>query len=346
MVKIVTSRKEKILSLRKIYYKLKPFIPRRLQVSLRRINIDLNQGKYKDIWPIYNKASRALEGWTGWPNKKQFALVLTHDVEAGRGQERCLDLMNLEKKLGFRSAYFFVPGICKNYLPVHDELKRNKFEVGIHGLFHDGKLFQSRNVFQKRAVLINHFISKWKVLGFRSPAMHHDLTWIHDLNILYDASTFDVDPFEPQPDGVGTIFPFIVNNGLSGKSYVELPYTLPQDFTLFILMRQKNIDIWKRKLDWIAENGGMALVITHPDYMHIGGKKLSIEEYPVEYYLDFLSYIKNRYENQYWHALPKEIAQFWKRKMKNTFDDRNRMFPKILMSLLQRGKKELSRPSS
>ena len=81
-------------------------------------------------------------------------------------------------------------------------------------------------------------------------------------------------------------------------------------------MRQKNIDIWKRKLDWIAENGGMALVIAHPDYMNIEGGKLSIEEYPIEYYLDFLFYIKNRYENQYWHALPKEIAQFWARHVK------------------------------
>jgi len=326
MGKIVTSRKGKLLSLRNIYYKLKPFIPRRLQIILRRIIIDLNKDKYKKIWPIYHKASRAPKGWKGWPNNKKFVVVLTHDVDTRKGEERCLDLMNLEKELGFRSAFFFVPGICKNCLSIHSELLRNKFEVGIHGLFHDGKLFQSRNIFQKRAVRINHFISEWKVLGFRSPAMHHDLTWIHDLNILYDASTFDVDPFEPQPDGVGTIFPFIVKNELSRKSYVELPYTLPQDFTLFVLMRQKNIDIWKRKLDWIVENGGMALVITHPDYMNIEGSKLLIDEYPAEYYLDFLSYIKDRYENQYWDALPNEIAQFWAGKMKNTLDDKNRIF--------------------
>jgi hypothetical protein len=148
--------------------------------------------------------------------------------------------------------------------------------------------------------------------------MHCELTWIHDLNILYDASTFDVDPFEPNPDGVGTIFPFIVKNELCGKSYVELPYTLPQDFTVFILMRQKNINIWKRKLDWIVENGGMALVLTHPDYMNIERTKLSIDEYPVEYYLDFLLYIKNKYKDQYWHVLPKEIANFWVKQLNNT----------------------------
>jgi len=303
----------KFLPQKNIYYKLKPIIPRRLQIILRRIIIDLNEDKYKNFWPIYDKAGCAPKGWIGWPYNKQFAVVLTHDVDTRRGQERCLDLMNLEKELGFRSAYFFVPWICKNRLSIQQRLKKNKFEVAVHGLFHDGKLFQSRNVFQKRAGLINYFISEWKALGFRSPAMHHDLTWIHDLDILYDASTFDVDPFEPQPDGVSTIFPFTVKDGLSGKSYVELPYTLPQDFTIFTLMRHKNIDIWKRKLDWIAESGGMALVITHPDYMNIEGGKLSIDEYPVDYYLDFLFYIKNKYANQYWHALPKEVAQFWAR---------------------------------
>ena len=45
-------------------------------------------------------------------------------------------------------------------------------------------------------------------------------------------------------------------------------------------MKEKNIDIWKQKLDWIAENGGMALVNAHPDYMNFDGGKLGIEEYP------------------------------------------------------------------
>jgi hypothetical protein len=48
------------------------------------------------------------------------------------------------------------------------------------------------------------------------------------------------------------------------RGYVELPYPLPQDFTLFTVMREKDIDIWKKKLDWIVEKGGMALLITHP----------------------------------------------------------------------------------
>ncbi len=70
----------------------------------------------------------------------------------------------------------------------------------------------------------------------------------------------------------------------------------------------------------------MALVITHPDYMNMEGGKLPIGEYPVRYYLDFLFYINNKYKDQYWQALPKEMAQFWKRKMKNTLTDKSKMF--------------------
>ena len=108
-------------------------------------------------------------------------------------------------------------------------------------------------------------------MGFRSPCMYHNLDWLHDLHIKYDASTFDTDPFEPQPDGVCTIFPFQVKDDRQDKGYVELPYTLPQDFTLFIILREESIDIWKKKLAWIAENGGMALLNTHPDYMSFKG---------------------------------------------------------------------------
>ncbi len=90
------------------------------------------------------------------------------------------------------------------------------------------------------------------VSGFRSGFMHHELEWAHELNIKYDASTFDTDPFEPQPDGVNKIFPFWVE-GPNGTGYVELPYTLPQDFTLFVLLKEEGPETWKRKLEWLAE---------------------------------------------------------------------------------------------
>ena len=89
------------------------------------------------------------------------------------------------------------------------------------------------------------------------------------------------------------------------------------EFTLFILMREKNIDIWKKKLDWIVERGGMALLITHPDYMNFKKDRCRTEEYPVKYYKELLDYIKVKYESQYWNPLPKEIARFWRNNVVN-----------------------------
>jgi hypothetical protein len=88
--------------------------------------------------------------------------------------------------------------------------------------------------------------------------MYHNPKWILDQDIEYDVSTFDTDPIEPQSDCVMTTFTFSVNGNHSRPGYIELPYTLPQDFTLFIILRRKDIEVWKKKLDWIAELAAIA----------------------------------------------------------------------------------------
>ncbi len=201
----------------------------------------------------------------------------------------------------------FVPERYRVDPELRARLGQEGFEVGVHGLNHDGKLYQSYEVFSSRAQKINAYIREWGAYGFRSPSMHHNLEWIGELDIEYDASTFDTDPFEPQSTGVGTIFPFLVRRSDHG-SYVELPYTLAQDFTLFVLLQEKTIDIWKTKLDWIAKHGGMALVNTHPDYMVFDGKP-GLEEYPAGLYRDFLIHVQDKYEGEYWHGLPRDLAK-------------------------------------
>lgn len=297
---------------RKIYYQIKPFLPKRVHVALRKKLIQLQRKRYAASWPIDESAGRKPEGWKGWPGGKKFALILTHDVETALGHAKCKDLMELEIKAGFRSSFNFVAERYNVSPELRNTLVANGFEVGVHGLKHDGKLYRSREIFKERAVRINHYLALWDAVGFRSPAMHHNLEWISDLNIEYDASTFDTDPFEPQPDGMGTIFPFSVKSTPQNRTYIELPYTLPQDSTLFIFMEENNIEIWIRKLDWIVQQGGMALLIVHPDYMNFDNSNYGFKEYPAQYYVDFLSYIQSKYTNQYLNVLPKQIASFWR----------------------------------
>jgi hypothetical protein len=146
------------------------------------------------------------------------------------------------------------------------------------------------------------------IFPFWVPRNHNPST----LNLEPLSSSSNLDPlfFNPSPPTSNLYPPTASNNG-----FIELPYTLPQDFTLFVLMKEENIDIWKKKLDWIVEKGRMALLITHPDYMNCNQGRCTIEEYPMEFYEELLDYIKSKYEGQYWHALPKEMARFWKQKM-------------------------------
>lgn len=299
------------MQIKKAYYVVKPFIPRSLQIISRRRLISVKRRFCNKVWPINECAAKQPKNWRGWPEDKRFALVLTHDVETENGQEKCHNLIKMEESLGFRSSFNFVPERYKVSSELRHLIVSKGFEVGVHGLIHDGKLYKSRQIFEKRSAIINQYLKKWNAVGFRSPSMHHDLNWIHKLNIEYDSSTYDTAVFEFKSQGVCTIFPFWIKHNNKEKGYVELPYTLPQDFYLFVLMRVKNIDIWTKKLDWIATNGGMALLNTHPDYMHFKGSKKKIDEYPVKYYHEFLQYIRDKYQKQYWHVLPKDMAKFW-----------------------------------
>lgn len=300
--------------LKKIFYILKPLIPRKLQLLLRKKLIISKLPKYKDIWPVLKGSERKPEYFKGWPDGKQFAFVLTHDVEHKRGYDRVIRLMELEKKLGFVSSFTFVPERdYKVEMELLTILRENGFDFGVHGLNHDGKLFSSESEFLRRAVKINSYLKQWNTKGFRAPAMHHNLDWIGALDIDYDMSTFDTDPFEPQPDGVGTIFPFWVENKRNKNGgYIELPYTLPQDFTPFILMKESSPKIWIDKLNWLAENNGMVLVNVHPDYIDFESSGQNYEEFDVKIYIEFLEYVKTNYEGKYWNALPKDVAGFWK----------------------------------
>ena len=224
---------------------IKRFIPRTLQILIRRALVFRNLPACSNIWPIDPQSSKPPEGWKGWPEGKKFAFIITHDVETEKGLKRCRQLMDIEERMGFRSSFNFVAGDYNTPMDLINEIKERGFEVGVHGLYHKTNIHKSKKTFTEHAVIINSYLTKWGAVGFRTPSMYHNLDYAHDLNIEYDASTFDTDPFEPQPDGVGTIFPFWVSGNHAQQGYVELPYTLPQDFLLFILMKEKNINIWK-----------------------------------------------------------------------------------------------------
>lgn len=295
---------------RRFYYILKPYLPRDFRYAVRKVSARRTRARCAN-WPIAESAAQTPAGWTGWPDGRQFAFVLSHDVESEAGLARTKRLAELEMQLGFRSSFNFVPeGSYSTPSTLRDWLHENGFEVGVHDLRHDGRLYDSPAVFKERAQRINRYLKEWNAVGFRSAFMLNRLDWLHELDIQYDASTFDTDPFEPQPDGRNTIFPFLANGENGTMPFVELPYTLVQDSTLFLLLGEKSVDIWLKKTEWIAKHGGMALVIVHPDYLRFPDEPKAKGTYDVQLYIDFLQAIRTRHAGAYWHALPKEVARF------------------------------------
>ncbi len=231
-----------------------------------------------------------------YPNGYNSSVILTHDVDSQEGFNFIPKIIELSEKYKLKSCWYIIPYKYKIDEGIINLIKESGDEIGIHGFNHDGKLFLSKKIFDSRAKFINEAIKKYDAKGFRSPMVHRNLLWLQELNIMYDASCFDYDPFQPFPGGTHTIWPF------QFLKLIELPYTIPQDHTIFYELNQSTIDIWIKKIEWLIEKKGMILGITHPDYL--------MENNNLELYEELLQYISGLQNS--WKCLPYEMAEYWK----------------------------------
>jgi hypothetical protein len=231
-----------------------------------------------------------------WPEGHRYAFVLTHDVESGIGQSRVRALADIDASYGFRSSFNFVAERYPLDLDLLADLRRQGFEVGLHGVRHDGRLFQSHGEFNRQANRINQHLKTLGVAGFRAPCTHRQPEWMQALDVEYDLSFFDTDPFEPIPGGTMSLWPFEIGR------FVELPYTLVQDYTLTSVLKESAPWLWLHKVDFIERHCGMALVNVHPDYLADGTTE--------RVYTTFLKAMSAR--SGYWNALPQTVAQWWR----------------------------------
>lgn len=291
------------------YYQLRSLIP----LSVRRWLQRRRPVRASERWCYPDEFFAALaqvalpssDGWPiihPWPLAADFALVLTHDVETQEGIANIATIADLEEELGFRSSWNVVPYKYNVDCRLLRDLQDRGFEVGVHGFNHDGKLFTSRRTFERRVPFMHDALKSFGAVGFRAPMVHHNFEWMQTLDVEYDASCFDADPYQAMPGGVGGIWPFIAGR------FVELPYTLPQDHTLFIARGERTEDTWVQKLNFIARWGGMALLITHPDYLNTTQR--------LDAYRRFLEHARSHAGA--WPALPKDAAAWWRDRDEST----------------------------
>lgn len=285
------------------YYYLRPFISlrlRRLLQSSRGISVPprwfVTARLVDQYEQLVGKARFSEFRKSLWPGGRRSAIVLTHDVETAEGLQFVPHVLDIEEKYGFKSSWNIIPHLYEIKEDILNRVHASGGEIGIHDYDHDGKLFISKKMFDKRKGFINESIKKYGASGFRGGAAQRNFDWLQELDIEYDASCFDIDPFQPMPGGTHSIWPFKV-----GK-FVELPYTLPQDHVLWIQLGEKTNRIWQEKSEWLYENWGMMLLITHPDYLREGNHLSLYEEF-----LHHLSSLENC-----WRCLPRDMAHWWR----------------------------------
>jgi peptidoglycan/xylan/chitin deacetylase (PgdA/CDA1 family) len=299
---------------RRGYYRARPVLPRSVQMSMRRSFSRVQAKARFPRWPvettlhdfydlllklIADVADEPLPYIGVWPRKWTWAMVLTHDVEAQIGYERLPELLRVEVEAGYRSSWNFVP---QNRYVVDDQLvetlREQGFEVGVHGFNHDGRDLSSLAILKRRLPAIRAYADRWQATGFRSPGTLRSAELMPLLGFDYDSSFTDTAPFEPQAGGCCTWLPYMIDD------LVELPITLTQDHTLFDLLGYRDERLWIEKARFLRRKGGMALVLTHPDYVGIPHLLDSYRRLLAEFEDDATA----------WKALPREVSDWWRRR--------------------------------
>ena len=237
-----------------------------------------------------------------WPEGAPSCAIVTHDVETLSGRNFCSRLMDLDDSVGIKSSFQIVPErrypIPTSFL---DMIREREFEINIHDLNHDGRLFDNREVFLRRAERINRYAKDFAATGFRSAALYRNPEWFAALDFAYDMSIPSVAHLDPQRGGCCTVQPFFIGNIL------ELPLTTTQDYSLFHILNDYSLDLWKRQIALITETHGLVSFIVHPDY--VIAKRARVM------YQALLAYLAQlRADGTLWIALPREVNQWWRQR--------------------------------
>jgi peptidoglycan/xylan/chitin deacetylase (PgdA/CDA1 family) len=296
------------------YYHFKQLIPSALRHRLNWAAIRARSSIEFPHWPCESALIELRRDWLKrafdtlgiecgwhiglWPQGYKCCIVLTHDVESRKGFERMDAMAELEERWGFHSAWNLPLAQYAIDWERVAAMRARGFEFGAHGLSHDGRLFRSVQDFAELSPRLEQLAREHDLRGFRSPSTLRDPRLIATMNFDFDSSFADTDPYEPQPGGTCSLFPFHLSK------MIELPYTMPQDHTLLHLLRRNPLPLWVLKAKWIASAGGMILTLTHPDYC---GQQPQLGLY--EELLKHLADLESA-----WRALPSQVAEWWRQR--------------------------------
>lgn len=301
-----------------LYYFIRPF----LSVKIRRHLQKFHLRKWKQIsfprWPIdcsvdelheqllllslkASDAGRIPFIWF-WPEGASACAVMTHDVETREGSDFCPTLMDIDDSYGIKASFQIIPE--DRYLVRPDLLhliRSRGFEIAVHDLNHDGHLFKNREQFLARAKQINSYGKEFGSEGFRAAILYRKQVWFDALKFSFDMSVPNVAHLDPQRGGCCTVMPYFIGD------LVEIPVTAIQDYSLFNILNDYTIDVWKEQSEIVMQKHGCMNFIVHPDYVMRSREQ--------QVYKELLSHLSRlRAERNLWITTPGEVNQWWRQR--------------------------------
>ena len=301
-----------------LYYSVRPILPVSARKHLQRLFLkDWDKVPFPH-WPVDFSVDNLLEElmllslrasgaeripmiWF-WPEAKSGCAIMTHDVESREGRDFCSTLMDINDSRGIKASFQIIPeeryAVSREFL---SSIRQRGFEIAVHDLNHDGHLYRNYDDFLRRVAKINSYVRQYEAGGFRAGVLYRRQLWYDALKCSYDMSVPNVAHLDPQRGGCCTVMPYFLGDIL------ELPVTTIQDYSLFNILNDYSIELWKVQTTSIMQKHGLMSFIVHPDY--IMGRR---ERQVYELLLDYLAQL--RQEHAVWIATPGEVNNWWRQR--------------------------------
>ncbi len=311
-------RQGSLSALTRIYYFLRPILPVSVRRHLQMLHLRGWEKLAFPSWPVDCSIDNLMEQlmllslkasganripfiWF-WPDAKSSCVIMTHDVETRLGRDYCPALMEIDDAFGIKASFQIIPE--DRYLVGAEflqNIRERGFEIAVHDLNHDGHLYRDRNQFLERAAKINSYGKEFRAKGFRAAVLYRKQLWYDALKFSFDMSVPNVAHLDPQRGGCCTVMPYFLDHLL------EIPVTTVQDYTLFHILHDYSISLWKQQTKIIMEKHGCMSFIVHPDYVTTP-RELGV-------YRELLEYLGQlRGESNAWITTPSEVDHWWRQR--------------------------------
>lgn len=300
-----------------VYYTLRPLLGVAVRKHLQRSVVLKSSGKQQfPAWHTDTTVERILDCllliamrargvkrvpfiWY-WPDGYRYVVAMTHDVESLAGRDFTESLMDLDDRFGLKAAFEIIPErryqIPESWLA---SIRQRGFEINVHDLNHDGRLFSNHREFLRRVEKINAYGRAWGARGFRSAVLYRNLRWFDALQFDYDMSLPTGAHYHPQRGGCCTVRPYFIGN------LVELPGSGIQDYILFHILGDYSTTIWEEQMEAIAAAHGVLCFSVHPDYV--------MERRACDVYTALLEKVAAaRQGGDLWTPLPRDLCAWWR----------------------------------